>query len=264
MLRIGVNGAAGRMGKRLVALVAEANDLELVCALEADDHEACGRDAGEVAGAGPVEVPIAATMEARPDVLIDFSSPASTVARAAECAAAGTALVVGTTGLGDDQVAELEAASKQVACVFAPNMSVGVNVLAILARRAAEALGPDYDVEVVEAHHRFKKDAPSGTALKLARAAADGLHRELDEVVVYGRRGMTGERTSQEIGIHAVRAGDIVGEHTVMFATLGERIELRHSAHSRETFARGALRAARFVAGQQPGLYSMEDVLGLS
>ncbi|MFW6159339.1 MAG: 4-hydroxy-tetrahydrodipicolinate reductase, partial [Planctomycetota bacterium] len=197
MLRIGVNGAAGRMGKRLVALVARADDLTLVCALEAEGHELCGRDAGEVAGAGAAEVPIASRMEARPDVMIDFSSPASAVARAAGCAAAGVALVVGTTGLDEDQVGELEAASKRVACVFAPNMSVGVTVLAILARRAAEALGPDYDVEVVEAHHRFKKDAPSGTALKLARAAADGLGRDLDAVAVYGRRGMTGERTPE-------------------------------------------------------------------
>ncbi len=263
MLRIGINGAAGRMGRRLVALVTEAEDLELAAALEREGHEAIGRDAGEVAEIGPVGVPIAAAITARLDVLIDFSSPESTVARAAECARTGTALVVGTTGLSEHEVSALRDAAKRAPCVFAPNMSVGVNVLAKLVRTAAAALGPDYDVEVIEAHHRFKKDAPSGTALQLARAAAEGLGRNLENVAVHGRHGRPGERTAAEIGIHAVRAGDIVGEHTVLFGALGEHVELRHSAHSRDTFARGALRAARFVAEKAPGLYTMADVLGL-
>jgi len=263
MLRIGVNGAAGRMGQRLVSLITAADDLELVAALEADGHVALGRDAGELAGAGHVGVAVAASIEARPDVLIDFSSPESSVRRALDCAKVKAALVVGTTGLTPDDVSDLENAAKNVPCVFAPNMSVGVNVLAKLVRQAAAALGPDYDVEIIEAHHRFKKDAPSGTALKLAEAAAKGLRRNLSDVAVYGRHGKPGERTPQEIGIHAVRAGDIVGEHTVMFAALGEHLELRHSAHSRDTFVRGALRAARFVAGKKPGMYSMEDVLGI-
>ncbi len=263
MLQICINGAAGRMGRRLVALVAEAGDLELAAALEAEGHKACGRDAGEVAGVGPLGVPITTTIERSPDVAIDFSEPASAVARAAECADVDAALVIGTTGLDADQVAQLEAIARSVPCVFAPNMSVGINVLANLVRQAAEALGQEYDIEIVEAHHRFKMDAPSGTALQLGRAAAEGLGEHLDEVAVYGRNGMTGERPTGEIGIHAVRAGDIVGEHTVTFATLGERIELRHTAHSRDTFVRGALRAARYVADRPPGLYSMQDVLGL-
>jgi len=263
MLRIGINGAAGRMGRRLVALVAATDDMELVAALEREGHDALGRDAGEVAGAGRLGVPVTTTIEARPDVLLDFSSPESAVARARQCAKVGTALVVGTTGLDADQLSALKQAAEKVPCVFAPNMSVGLNVLAKLVKTAAAALGPDYDIEVVEAHHRFKKDAPSGTALKLARAAAEGLRRDLDEVGLYGRHGLTGERTPHEIGIHAVRAGDIVGEHTVLFGALGERVELRHVAHSRDTFARGALRAAHFAAGKKPGMYSMEDVLGL-
>lgn len=263
MLRIGVNGAAGRMGRLLVGLVSSAADMKLVTALECDGHESLGRDAGEVAGTGKLDVAITTTVEARPDVMIDFSSPEATAACAQHCARIETAMVVGTTGLSPEQVAGLEEAARKVPVVFAPNMSVGINVLAKLVKSAAAALGPDYDIEVIEAHHRFKKDAPSGTALKLARAAAEGLHRDLDEVAVYGRQGRTGERPAREIGVHAVRAGDIVGEHTVLFGTLGEHVELRHSAHSRETFARGALRAAHFVAGKKPGMYSMEDVLGL-
>ena len=263
MLRIGIEGAAGRMGRRLAALVAEAPDLQLVVALECDGHPELGRDAGLLAGVGELGVPVTTSLDARPDVLIDFSAPQSTVARAQECAQVGTALVIGTTGLSPEQVAALEEAATRVPCVLAPNMSVGVNVLARLVKSAAQALGPGFDIEVVEAHHRFKKDAPSGTALQLARAAAEGLRRELDDVAVYGRQGVTGERTPHEIGVHAVRAGDIVGEHTVLFGALGERLELRHVAHSRDTFARGALRAARFVAGKPPRLYSMHDVLGL-
>ncbi|MFH1731307.1 MAG: 4-hydroxy-tetrahydrodipicolinate reductase [Planctomycetota bacterium] len=264
MLRVGINGAAGRMGRRLVALVSERDDMIVVAALECDDSAALGRDAGQVAGIGPINVPVTAEIQARPDVLMDFSSPDSTVARARECAKAEVALVVGTTGLDAEQVSALEEAARAVPCVYAPNMSVGVNVLAKLAKLAAHALGPDFDVEVIEAHHRFKKDAPSGTALKLARAAAEGLGRELDEAGVYGRHGIVGERTAQEIGVHAVRAGDIVGEHTVLFGALGEHVELKHSAHSRDTFVRGALRAARFIAGKKPGMYTMEDVLGIS
>ena len=263
MLRIGINGSAGRMGRRLVALLKEADDMELAAALEREGHETLGRDAGEVAEIGHVGVPIAAALAGRVDVLIDFSSPESTATRAAECARMGTALVVGTTGLAENHVSALRKAAERVPCVFAPNMSVGVSVLAKLVRTAAATLGPDYDVEVVEAHHRFKKDAPSGTALQLARAAAEALGRDLDHVALHGRSGRPGERTASEIGIHAVRAGDIVGEHTVLFGALGEHIELRHSAHSRDTFARGALRAARFVARKPPGLYTMADVLGL-
>jgi 4-hydroxy-tetrahydrodipicolinate reductase len=264
MLRIGINGAAGRMGRRLVALINEADDMELAAALEREGHPDLGSDAGEVAGVGPLNVTLTSALDAKPDVLIDFTVADSTLfERARACAEAGVAMVVGTTGMTDEQVEELREATAGIACVFAPNMSVGVNVLAKLVRAAAQALGDDFDIEIIEAHHRFKKDAPSGTALKLAKAAAEGVERDLNEVGVYGRQGMVGERTQKEIGIHAVRAGDIVGEHTVLFGALGERIELKHSAQSRDTFVRGALRAARFVVGKAPGLYSMEDVLGL-
>ena len=264
MLRIGINGAAGRMGQRLVALASEARDMTVVTALERDDCDFLGRDAGEVAGIGSIGVPITASIDARPDVLIDFSAPKSAVKRAHECAKSEIALVVGTTGLRPEEVSALKEVARSVPCVYAPNMSAGISVLAKLVKLAAEALGPDFDIEVIEAHHRFKKDAPSGTALKLAEAAAEGLNRNLGEVGVYGRHGIVGERTAQEIGMHAVRAGDIVGEHTVLFGSLGEHVELKHSAHSRETFVRGAIRAAQFVAGKKPGLYSMEDVLGIS
>jgi len=263
MLKIAVNGAAGRMGQRLVALIAETGDLELAAALEFESHPMLGGDAGDVAGLGRLGILLTPKLATRPDVLIDFSSPASAVARARECATAGTALVVGTTGLSPEQFATLQQAASKVPCVVAPNMSVGINVLAKLVRQAAAALGPEFDVEVIEAHHRFKKDAPSGTAIQLAKAAADGLGRNYDQAAVHGRRGITGERSRQEIGMHAVRAGDIVGEHTILFGALGEHLELRHSAHSRDTFARGAIRAARFVAGKKPGLYTMDDVLGL-
>jgi 4-hydroxy-tetrahydrodipicolinate reductase len=262
MLRIGVSGAAGRMGRRLVALVREADDLELVCSLESDGHDALGRDAGEVAGTGHIGVAVGTALAPAPDVLIDFTAPGPTVARARACADAGVRMVAGTTGMTDGQVEALRDAARQVAILFAPNMSVGVCVLSKLVREAAAALGDDYDVEIIETHHRFKRDAPSGTAKKLARAAADGLGRNLGECGVYGREGLVGERTRTEIGMHAVRAGDVVGEHTVLFGALGERIELRHVAQTRDTFARGALRAARFIADKPPGLYAMEDVLG--
>ena len=262
MLRIGINGAAGRMGQRLVALVKEQAGMQVVLALEAESHALIGKDAGEVAGIGNINVAISYNMRAKPDVLIDFSTPSSTAARVKEYSLAGSALVIGTTGLAPEQVAVIKEAAKHVPVVYSPNMSVGVNVLARLARLAASAVGPDFDIEVIEAHHRFKKDAPSGTALKLARAAAEGLGRSIDDVAVYGRHGLA-ERTRGEIGIHAVRVGDIVGDHTVLFAALGEHIELKHSAHSRDTFVRGAIRAARFVAGKKPALYSMEDVLGM-
>ncbi len=264
MLRIAISGAAGRMGQRLVALASETDDMTVVAALEHNDCPLLGRDAGEVAGIGTIDVPLTTSIDARPDVLIDFSAPDSTIKRARECAEGDIALVVGTTGLSPDEVSELHDIARSAPCVYAPNMSAGISVLAKLVKLAAEALGPDFDIEVIEAHHRFKKDAPSGTAIKLAQAAADGLGRDLDEVGVYGRHGIVGERTGQEIGMHAVRAGDIVGEHTVLFGSLGEHVELKHSAHNRDTFVRGAIRAAQFVAGKRPGLYTMEDVLGIS
>lgn len=264
MIELVVAGAAGRMGSRLVALARDAADLAVAGAFERPGHPAVGRDAGEVAGAGRLGVPIAADpgpLLTRGRVLVEFTAPEPTLEHLRLAAAQGARAVVGTTGLSPAQVAEVGRLGRDTAILFSPNMSVGVNlafrVLALMAR----ALGDDYDIEITEIHHRMKKDAPSGTAQRMAEVVAEALGRSLDEVGVYGRHGLVGERKPKEIGVHALRGGDVVGEHTVVFSTLGERLELTHRAHSRDTFAHGALRAARFVAGAAPGLYSMHDVL---
>lgn len=262
-VRVAINGAAGRMGRRLVALCGETKGLVLAAALESAGHESLGADAGELAGVGRLGVAVAERLPASGvDVLIDFSLPAGTKVRLGECAAAGVAMVIGTTGLDAEAEKLLAAAARKVPVVHAPNMSVGVNVLLKTAADLARALGPSYDVEIVESHHRFKKDAPSGTALGLAKAIAEATGRNLADKACYGREG-TCPRGEGEIGIHAVRAGDIVGEHTIIYGALGERVELRHVASTRDTFVRGALRAALWVAGRPAGLYSMQDVLGL-
>lgn len=266
MIDLVVAGAAGRMGGRIIALARESADLRVVAALERPGHPALGRDAGEVAGAGVLGVPVTADPApalVRDRILVEFTAPEATLEHLRVAAARGARAVIGTTGLGQAQLEELRALARRTAVVFSPNMSVGVNlafrVLALMAR----ALGDDYDIEITEIHHRMKKDAPSGTAARMAEVIAEALGRDLGEVGVYGRHGMVGERGPKEIGIHALRGGDVVGEHTVVFSALGERLELTHRAHSRDTFARGALRAIRFVAGVQPGLYSMHDVLML-
>jgi 4-hydroxy-tetrahydrodipicolinate reductase len=266
MVDLVVAGAAGRMGGRITALARESADLRVVAALERSGHPALGRDAGELAGAGTIGVPVTADPAAvltRDRVLVEFTTPDATVAHLRVAAAQGARAVIGTTGLGPDQVEELKRLAARTAVMFSPNMSVGVNlafrVLALMAR----ALGDAYDVEITEIHHRMKKDAPSGTAAKMAEVIAEALGRDLGQVGVYGRHGIVGERGPKEIGVHALRGGDIAGEHTVVFSTLGERLELTHRAHSRDTFAQGALRAIRFVAGAKPGLYSMHDVLGI-
>ena len=261
-----VAGAAGRMGSRLVALVHESGDLRLVAALEAPGHSAVGKDAGEVAGIGRVGVAIGARPEdvLAPDrILIEFSTPEASLAHLRQLAGAGGRGVVGTTGFSPAHRDEIKALSGTMALVLASNMSVGVTVALRVLAEMARLLGDDYDVEITEIHHRFKKDAPSGTALSMAEAIAAALGRDFGAVGVHGRQGMPGERSRHEIGVMSLRAGDVVGEHTVTFGTLGERLELTHRAHSRDTFGRGALRAARFVAAARPGLYSMQDVLGL-
>ena len=263
MIRIAVNGAAGRMGRRLVALASEEPDLEVVAALECDGHTHLGRDAGELAGCGRLDLPLSAEWDAAADVLIDFSSPAGMVARLDAAAAKGAALVIGTTGCTEEERGRIADVADRVPVLHAPNMSVGVNLLFQLVGKVAAALGDEYDIEIVEAHHRFKKDAPSGTALRLAERICAATGRDMAGDLVHGREGAVGERTQREIGIHAVRGGDIVGDHTVVFSTLGERIEVTHRAHTRDTFARGALRAARFLVGKPPGMYGMEDVLGI-
>ena len=276
-ITLAVNGAAGRMGRRLVAISQEVAELKLVAALDAADVADQGRDAGELAGVGPLGVPLTAALPqaGKVDVMIDFSSPAGTAAMiekviaaasAASAKGAGTAggvrMVIGTTGLSKEIEAAIARAAEHVAIVYAPNMSVGVNVLLKVAAELARLLGPAYDIELVEAHHRFKKDAPSGTALALARSIAAATGRDLADDACYGRHGDC-PRKEGEIGIHAVRAGDIVGDHTIFYGALGERIELRHVASTRDTFVRGALRAAIWLAHKPAGLYTMQDVLGL-
>lgn len=263
MIAIGINGACGRMGGRLVQLVHEDTDLRLAAAVEFPQHPDLGRDVGECHQLGPLGVAVADDFPAGLDVLIDFSAPDSTVARAAACAERGTAMVIGTTGLDDAQQAALGRAAESVPVFMAPNMSLGVNLMFKVAEDMARILGLGWDPEIVEVHHRFKKDSPSGTALRLAEHVAKGRGQILADVAVYGRQGLVGERDAKEIAIHAVRTGDVVGDHTLTFGTLGERIEIKHTAQTRDTFARGALAAAKFVAKAQPGLYGMGDLLSL-
>jgi len=267
MADVVVAGAAGRMGNRLVALLQEDKELRLVAALEAPGHPALGRDAGEAAGVGRLTVPITADAEAalgKDRILIEFSVPEASLAHARLVARQGGRAVIGTTGFTPAQREELAAIGRSIAILVAPNMSVGVNVAFRILADMARMLGDDYDVEIVETHHRFKKDAPSGTALRMAEVVAEALGRDLAKTAVYDRHDKLAERTRKEIGMAALRTGDVVGEHTVTFGALGERLELTHRAQSRDNFARGALRAARFIATAGPGLYSMQDVLGLA
>lgn len=263
MIHVVISGAAGRMGRTLVRLVVESEDLKLAGAIEAPGAPSVGSDACALAGAGGPAMPVTDRLPPAFDVMVDFSLPEGSIERIEACAAAGVPCVVGTTGFSVEARQRIAAAARKTAVVFSPNMSVGVNVLWHAAARLAESLGPDYDIEIVEAHHRFKKDAPSGTAIKIAEEIARATNRKLEETAVHGRGPGSPPRKAGEIGLHAVRGGDIVGEHTIYYATLGEHLELKHVAHSRETFARGALRAARWVADRGPGLYSMADVLGL-
>ena len=261
-----VGGAAGRMGSRIVALHREAG-LRLAAALEAPGHRALGRDAGELAGTGVLGVPLTADAAAaitRDRVLIEFSVPEASLEHLRLVARAGARAVIGTTGFSAAQREEIATLARQAAILVAPNMSVAVTLAFSLLRTMAKALGDDYDVEITEVHHRYKKDAPSGTAVRMAEIVAEALGRDLRKVGVYGREGLPGERSGKEIGVMSLRSGDVVGEHTVSFGTLGERLELTHRAHSRDTFARGALRAVRWIAGRGPGLYSMHDVLGIA
>ena len=263
MIHVVVSGACGRMGRTLVRLVCESDDLELVGAVEATGHPGLGSDAGLLAGVPARGVKVADALPSAFDVMVDFSLPAGSIQRIEACAAMAAPCVVGTTGFSPEERKRLEAAARRTAIVLSPNMSVGVNVLFHAAAELARTLGPDYDIEIVDAHHRFKKDAPSGTAIKVAEEIARATGRDLDEAAVHGRGPTHGPRQPGEIGFHAIRGGDIVGEHIIYYSTLGERLELKHVAHSRETFGRGALRAARWVADRGPGLYTMADVLGL-
>lgn len=266
MVKAIVSGVAGRMGSRIVHLMEAAPGIELAAAVEHPDHPAVELDVGEVVGLPRKGIVVRGALEEvldQGEVIIEFTHPEPTLAHLKLAAEAGKAMVIGTTGLTPEQVQELKWLASRTRVVFAPNMSVGVNLMFKVCEMIARVLGGDYDVEIVEAHHRLKKDAPSGTALKLAQVIAQALGRDLDKVGVYGRKGLIGERPPEEIGIMTVRAGDIVGEHTAIFCGIGERLEVIHRAHSRDNFARGALTAAKWVVNQEPGLYDMQDVLGL-
>lgn len=266
MIKVIVCGAAGRMGGRIIHMLAEAPDLVLTGAVEQSDHAAVGLDVGEVVGLPRLNLAISGNLaEVLPvgEIVIDFTNPEATLHNLRLAAEAGKAVVIGTTGLSTPQLEEVRTLAQKIPVVMAPNMSVGVNLMFKIVADVAKVLKSGYDVEIVEAHHRLKKDAPSGTAMKLAQVIAQALDRNLEEVAVYERKGMIGQRTDAEIGIQTLRAGDIVGEHTVMFGGIGERLEIIHRAHNRDNFARGAVRAARWVATQRPGLYDMQDVLGL-
>jgi len=265
-IRVGITGCGGRMGRMLVAEVLGSAGLTLAGGSEAPGSAVLGRDIGELAGSGPVGLVAsgdAGALFAAADVVIDFTAPAAAAAHAALAAHHGKALVLGTTGLDPAQTKTVGAAAQRVPIVWAPNMSPAVTLLQGLVQEAARRLGEDYDIEVLEMHHRHKVDAPSGTALALGRAAAEGRRVDLAARSQRVRDGHTGPRKAGDIGFASLRGGDVVGDHTVIFAGEGERLELTHRATSRRLFARGALRAARWVAGKEPGLYGMKDVLGL-
>ena len=265
-IRIGITGAAGRMGRTLVEAIDQVDGLQLTAAIESPQSSLLGADAGELAGLGRNGVTVVDSLASvidSIDVLIDFTVPAATAANVALCADKGVAMAIGTTGFTLQQQQEIDAAATRVAICKASNFSTGVNLCFKLAELAASVLGDDVDIESSEAHHRHKIDAPSGTALSLGESVAGALGRNLKEVAVYGREGQTGARDRQTIGFATVRAGDIVGDHTVMFAADGERIEITHKASSRMAFARGAVRAAKWLSTQDAGLFDMQDVLGL-
>ena len=265
MRRIAVVGAAGRMGKTLIEAIGQA-DARLTAAVDRPDSSLIGADAGELAALGKLGVALSgdlATVLEQFDVLIDFTNPSVTLRNLALCRQAGKAMVVGTTGFSAEEKQLLAEAGKEIPIVFAANFSVGVNLCLKLLDTAARVLGDEVDIEIIEAHHRHKVDAPSGTALRMGEVVAQALGRDLAQVAVYGREGQTGARERQTIGFATVRAGDVVGDHTVLFAGDGERVEITHKASSRMTFAKGAVRAALWLEGRGAGLYDMQDVLDL-
>jgi len=265
MTTLAIMGAGGRIGAALVRCSRTFDDLQLVAAIENAGHRTIGQDAGGVAGIHALGVIVTDDVQsaAQADVFIDFTFHDAVPGNVAFATENGNAVVIGTTGLSDEEASSVRSAASKIPIVWAPNMSLGVNVLFTLVEKAAAALGIEYDVEITETHHRRKKDAPSGTALELARRVAKGRSQELDDIACYGREGLVGERPSGEIGIHALRVGDVVGDHTVTLGTECERVEFTHRASSRDAFAQGALRAAQWVAGRDPGMYDMTDVLGL-
>ena len=266
MLRIAITGAAGRMGKTLIEACQQTENCGLSAAIERPGISLIGADAGELAGVGTLNVTLVddiASVVDDFDTLIDFTSIESTLHNLQICKENKKHIIIGTTGFSDEQKLLIQQAAEDTAVVFAPNMSVGVNLCLKLLEMAASVLNEDYDIEIIEANHRHKVDAPSGTALRMGEVIADALGRDLKECAVYGREGHTGARDPKSIGFETIRAGDVVGDHTVMFATEGERVEITNKASSRMTFAKGAMRAAQWLQNKDKGLYDMQDVLGL-
>lgn len=261
MVRLAVIGAAGRMGSRIIALANGDQRFQVVAALERADHPHLGQDAGEIAGTGRIGLPINDRTDADFDVMIEFSQAPATMRWLDQCIAAQRPILIGTTGHTPEQLAAIEAAARHIAVLKAANTSVGVNLMLKLVAEMAAALGEEYDIEIVETHHRFKRDAPSGTAIALRDSILRATGRNAARDVIYGRHGDTGQRPPRQIALHALRVGDTIGEHEVHFGALGETLTLRHTAHTRDTFVKGALRAAAWLAGKTPGRYHMHDVL---
>lgn len=264
MIHVVVNGACGRMGRLIIQGVSQQNDMQLVGATEFATHPEIGTDVGVVAGIGELGIAITSDLNeiiANADVVIEFSTPEASLEHLKQVVDADKAMVLATTGFNTDELAEVHQLASKIKCVMAPNMSLGVNVMIQALELVAKALGDDYDIEIIEAHHNHKADSPSGTALRLAETVAAAVGRDLDEVGVYGRHGIIGPRPEKQIGIHAIRGGDIAGDHTVMFATEGETLSVVHRAHSPEAFAKGAIRAARWVVNAPRGLHDVSEVL---
>jgi 4-hydroxy-tetrahydrodipicolinate reductase len=266
MIKIGIVGACGRMGRRITALASQDNEIEVTAGYEYSESEFIGEDLGILAGIGEINIKVESDIKGaakKCDVLIDFTGAKGTMSNIEDYKFANVPLVIGSTGFNDDELKIIEELSKEIPVILAPNMSLGVNLTLKVLEMVAQAIGNSYDIEIIEAHHRLKKDAPSGTALKMAEVIANTLNRDLERDAVYCRRGLIGERKDREIGIQTIRAGDIVGEHTVIFCGQGERIEITHKAHTRDTFAKGAIAAAKWIKGKGAGLYDMFDVLNL-
>ena len=257
-----VCGAAGRMGKRLISLAIDENYFQIIAAIEKKGHPDINKNAGLIALSAPVNINITSDFPPNANAVIDFSQPDAIDGTIEYCLANNSALVLGTTGLGDSQHKKIKDASKKIPLIYGTNMSVGMNTLFSIVGKIASLLGPDYDIEIIEQHHRFKKDAPSGSALTLAENICKATGKNFPDSLVYGRKGKDAIRKPGDIGIHAVRAGDITGIHSVIFGTLGETVTLNHTAHSRDAFAKGALTAAKWLVGKKPALYTMQDVLG--
>ena len=264
MIHVVVNGACGRMGRLLTQGVAQQDDMKLVGAIEFASHSDIGTDVGVVAGIGELGITITSELNdviSSADVVIEFSKPEATLQHLRKVVAADKAMIIATTGFNNDELSEIHELTSKIRCVMAPNMSLGVNVMIRALELIAKSLGDDYNIEIIEAHHNHKADSPSGTALRLAETVAEALGRDLNEIGVYGRHGIIGPRPQKQIGIHAIRGGDIAGDHTVMFATEGEQLSVVHRAHSPEAFAKGAIRAARWVINASRGLHDVSEVL---